>query len=67
MAEFIFRVVGAAIEAAIDALIAYTGKRVLSLWGVKSNPFVQVLIGLIFWAIIGVVLAVFIAVLFVKP
>jgi hypothetical protein len=67
MAEFIFRIVGAAIEAAIDALIASTGKRVLSLWGVKSNPFVQVLIGLIFWAIIGVVLAVFIAVLFVKP
>ena len=67
MAEFVFRMIGAAIEAAIDALIASTGKKVLSLCGVKSNLFVEVLIGLIFWAIVGVVLAVLIAVLFVKP
>jgi hypothetical protein len=67
MAEFVFRIIGAAIEAAIDALIASTGKKVLSLCGVKSNLFVEVLIGLIFWAIVGVVLAVLIAVLFVKP
>jgi hypothetical protein len=48
MAEFVFRIIGAAIEAAIDALIASTGKKVLSLCGVKSNLFVEVLIGLIF-------------------
>jgi len=32
MAEFVFRAIGAVLEALLDALIAHTGKRVLSLW-----------------------------------
>jgi hypothetical protein len=49
------------------ALIARTGKSVLSFWGLKSNLFVEFLIGLVVWAIIGIVLTVFIAVFFAKP
>jgi hypothetical protein len=67
MAEFVFRVIGAVIEALLDALIARTGKSVLSSWGLKSNLFVEVLIGLVVWAIMGIVLTVFIAVFFAKP
>jgi hypothetical protein len=67
MAEFIFRAIGAALEALLDALIAHTGKRVLSFWRLKSNLFVEVLIGLVVWAIIGIVLTVFITAVFAKP
>jgi hypothetical protein len=67
MAEFVFRAIGAVIEALLDALIARTGKRVLSFWRLKSNLFGKFLIGLVVWAIIGIVLTVFIAVFFAKP
>jgi uncharacterized protein (DUF3084 family) len=65
MAEFIFRVIGGVIEAVLDALVAHTGKRVLSLCGLRSNLFVEFLIGFVVWAMIG--LTTLIAVLLVKP
>jgi hypothetical protein len=37
MAEFVFRVIGAVIQALVEALITRTGKGVLSFWGLKSN------------------------------
>ena len=67
MAEFIFRAIGAALEVLLEALIAHTGKRVLSYWRLKSNVFVEVLIGLVVWAIVGIVLTVLITALFAKP
>lgn len=57
----------AASGALLDALIAHTGKRVLSFWRLKSNLFLEVLIGLVVWAIIGIVLTVFITAAFAKP
>jgi hypothetical protein len=67
MAEFVFRAIGAALEALLDALIAHTGKRVLSFWRLKSNLFVEVLIGLVILAIIGIMLTMFITAVFAKP
>jgi hypothetical protein len=67
MTEFVFRAIGAVLEALLDVLIAHTGKRVLSLWGLKSSLFVEVLIGLVVWAIIGIVLTVLITAVSAKP
>lgn len=50
MAEIILRIVGALIEGLIDGVFESTGRKVLSHWGLKSNPFVEVLIGILFWA-----------------
>lgn len=65
MAEFFVRAIGAAIEAVLDALVAYTGKRALSLFGLQSNLFVEFLIGFVVWAIFGLALTVLITALFV--
>jgi len=67
MAEFVFRAIGAVIEAVLDALVAHTGKRVLALCGFQSNLFVEFLVGFLVWAIFGLALTVLITVLLVQP
>ena len=67
MAEFFARAIGAVIEAVLDAMVAYTGKRVLALCGLQSNLFVEFLIGFLVWVIFGLALTVLITVLFVQP
>jgi len=41
----------------IDALFENTGRKVLSWWGLKSDRFIEVLVGILFWAIFGIVFA----------
>jgi hypothetical protein len=67
MAETIVRLVGALIQAAFELLVLYTGKKALSLWGRKSNPFLELLIGLVVWSVAGLLLAAVIAALAAKP
>jgi hypothetical protein len=50
MAEIILRIIGVLIEGLIEGLFESTGRKILSHWGMKSNPFVEVLIGVLFWA-----------------
>jgi hypothetical protein len=47
MAEIILRIIGALIEGLIDGVFESTGRKVLSHWGMKSNPFVEILIGIV--------------------
>jgi hypothetical protein len=49
MAEIILRIVGALIEGLIDQVFESTGRKLLSYWGIKSNLFVEVLAGILFW------------------
>jgi hypothetical protein len=56
MAETIVRLIGALILAAFELLVQHTGKKALSLWGRKSNPFIELLIGLVIWSIAGLML-----------
>jgi hypothetical protein len=62
MAETVFRLIGVLIQAAFELLVQHTGKKVLSLWGYKSNPIIELLTGLVVWIVLlGVVIAVFTA------
>jgi hypothetical protein len=67
MAETVVRFIGALIQAALELLIQHTGKRVLSLWGRKSNPFIELLIGLVAWSTAGLLLVAVVAALAAKP
>jgi hypothetical protein len=67
MAEIILRFIMAAIDVALELLVQHTGKRVLSLWGRKSNPFIEVLVGLAVWTVAGLFLVAAIAALVAKP
>jgi hypothetical protein len=67
MAETVVRFIGALIQAALELLIQHTGKKVLSLWGRKSNLFIELLIGLVVWSTAGLLLVAVIAALAAKP
>jgi hypothetical protein len=67
MAETVVRFIGALIQAALELLIQHTGKKVLSLWGRKSNPFIELLIGLVVWSTVGLLLVAVVAALAAKP
>jgi hypothetical protein len=67
MAETILRIITAAIGAALELLVQRTGKKVLSLWGHKSNPFIELLVGLVVWSVAGLFLVAIIAALVEKP
>jgi hypothetical protein len=67
MAETVVRFIGALIQAALELLIQHTGKKVLSLWGRKSNPFIELLIGMVVWSTAGLLLVAIIAALAAKP
>ena len=64
MAEIIPRIIGALIEGLIDGVFESTGRKVLSHWGMKSNPFVEILIGTLFWAAVFLLLGVLIFAVF---
>ena len=49
MADFLL----ALIESVLDGYLARTGRKALSIFGWKSNSFVEVLIGLVVWVIVG--------------
>lgn len=63
MAETVVRFIGALIQAALELLIQHTGKKILSLWGRKSNPFIELLIGLVVWSTVGLLLVAVVAAL----
>ena len=67
MAETIVRFIGALIQAAFELFVQHTGKKALSLWGRKSNPFIELLIGLVVWSVAGLLLVAVIAALAAKP
>lgn len=56
MAEFVGRMIVGVVEILFEALINWTGKRVLSLLGFKSSAFVNGLIGLVVWVLIAIAL-----------
>jgi hypothetical protein len=56
MAETILRFIVAAIDVVLELLVQHTGKKVLSLWGRKSNPFIELLVGLVVWSVAGLFL-----------
>ncbi|KRP98221.1 hypothetical protein AOQ72_17145 [Bradyrhizobium yuanmingense] len=58
MAEIILRIIGILIEGLIEVVFQSTGQRVLSHWGMKSNPLVEFLIGALFWAAVFLFLGV---------
>lgn len=64
MAEIILRIVGALVEALIDGVLENTGRKLLSYWGLKSNPFIEILIGILFWAAVFILLGALTAALF---
>jgi len=51
MGEIIAGLIQGAIEALFETLITWTGKKLLSLCGLRSNQFIEALIGLVVWAI----------------
>jgi hypothetical protein len=61
MAETILRVIMAAIGVALELLVHHAGKKVLSLWGRKSNSFIELLVGLAVWSVAGLFLIAVIA------
>jgi hypothetical protein len=67
MAETVVRLIGALILAAFELVVQHTGKKILSLWGRKSNPFMELLIGLLVWSFTGLLLVAVIAALAAKP
>jgi hypothetical protein len=57
VAQFLVRLLGAAIEALFDLLLVLTGRKVLSIFRrQKSNAVVEILIGLLVWALVGILL-----------
>lgn len=60
MAEIILRIIGILIEGLIEGVFQSTGQKVLSHWGMKSNPLVEYLIGALFWAAVFLFLGVLI-------
>jgi hypothetical protein len=67
MAETVVRLIGALILAAFELLVQHTGKKALSLWGRKSNPLIELLIGLVVWSVAGLLLVAAIAAFAAKP
>ena len=67
MAETVVRLIGALIQAAFELLVQHTGKKALSLWGRKSNPFIELLVGLVVWSVAGLLLVAITAALAAKP
>lgn len=67
MAETVVRFIGALIQAALELFTQYTGKKVLSLWGRKSSPFIELLVGLVVWSAVGLLLIAIVAVIAAKP
>jgi L-alanine-DL-glutamate epimerase-like enolase superfamily enzyme len=67
MAETVVHLIGALIQAALELLAQHTGRKVLSLWGGRSNPFIELLIGLVVWSVAGLLLVAIIAALAAKP
>lgn len=67
MAETVVRLIGVLILAAFELLVQHTGRKVLSLWGRKSNLFIELLIGLVVWSFAGLLLVAAVAALVAKP
>ena len=67
MAETIFRFILAVIGAAFELLVQHTGKKVLSLWGRKSNHFFELLVGMAVWSVAGLFLVAVFAAFVAKP
>jgi hypothetical protein len=67
MAETVVHLIGALIQAALELLAQHTGRKVLSLWGGRPNPFIELLIGLVVWSVAGLLLVAIIAALAAKP
>jgi hypothetical protein len=67
MAEAVVRFIGALILAGFELLVHHTGKKVLSLWGRKSNPFIELLIGLVVWSVAALLLVAAITAFAAKP
>lgn len=61
LAEIILRIVSALIEGLIDQVFESTGRKLLSYWGVKSNLFVEVLVGILFWGTVFILFTALIA------
>lgn len=53
MAEIVLKLLGFLIHAAFDAMTQKMGQRILARYSIKSNAFVEVLIGLLCWMLIG--------------
>lgn len=66
MAETILRFIMAAIGVVLELLVQHTGKKMLWLWGRKSNHFIELLVGLVVWSIAGIFFFVVIAALVAK-
>jgi len=56
MGEIIAGIIRGVIEALFGTLITWTGRTALSVCGLKSNEFVEGLIGFVVWIIITIVL-----------
>jgi hypothetical protein len=56
VAETVVRVIGALFQVVAEFVVQHTGRKVLSLWGRKSNAVVEFLIGLLVWSIVLVAL-----------
>jgi len=70
MGEIIAGLIQGALEALFAPLVTWTGKKVLSLWGLKSSELVEILIGLVVWVMIAaglVTLLVWVGSSFTKP
>jgi len=70
MGEIIAGLIQGALEALFAPLVTWTGKKVLSFWGLKSSELVEILIGLVVWVMIAaglVTLLVWVGSSFTKP
>jgi len=67
LADAVAKFIAALIGAAFELLIQHTGRRTLAIWGSKSNPFVEMLIGPIVWAVAILLVIALIGALSAKP
>jgi hypothetical protein len=56
MAEIVLKLIEVFLHAAFDGMTQKMGQRILARYGIKSNSFLETLIGLLCWMLIGLVL-----------
>ena len=56
MAEIVVGVIGVLITGLLGGEFCSTGRRVLAWWGIKSNLFLEILVGILCWTLLGFLL-----------
>ncbi len=52
MAELVLRAIGVVFETLLEGVLHHTGRALLARYDIRSNLFVEVLVGLVFWSVV---------------